>query len=396
MAATLLHGADIFDGSRLGPGALLIEDGRIAALLPAEATVPGARRVALDGGTLAPGFVDLQINGGGGVMLNDAPDVATLATMAEAHAGLGSLTILPTLITDTPALTAAAVAAVEAAVRQGVPGIAGLHLEGPHLSLARKGAHDPDLIRPMGEGDLRFLIDAARRLPRLLVTLAPESVSNAQIAALAKAGVIVSLGHTDAGFETCRAAVAAGAGMATHLFNAMSQLGNREPGLVGAVLATGTLDAGLIADGVHVHPAALRAALAAKAGPGALFLVTDAMAPAGSAIAAFTLNGREIRRADGRLTLADGTLAGADLDMARALRVMRDAVGVALDRALGMATAVPARVARLADRAGALGPGRRADLVHLTSDLHLAGVWRQGTPVGLSPARSEYPISRIM
>lgn len=386
MAAMLLHGADIFDGTRLGPGALLVEDGRIAAVLAADATVPGARRVALDGGVLAPGFVDLQLNGGGGVMLNDAPDVETLATMAEAHAGLGSLTILPTLITDTPEFTAAAVAAVEEAVRLGVPGIAGLHLEGPHLSLARKGAHDPALIRPMGAGDLAFLLGAAKRLPRLLVTLAPESVTTAQIATLVKAGVIVSLGHSDAGFETCRAAASAGAAMATHLFNAMSQMGNREPGLVGAVLATGTLDAGLIADGIHVHPEVMRAALAAKTGPGGLFLVTDAMAPAGTAITAFTLNGREIRRADGRLTLADGTLAGADLDMARALRVLRDDVGLALDRALGMATEVPARVARLSDRSGALRPGRSADVVHLTPDLHLAGIWRQGTPVALSPA----------
>ncbi len=385
MATTLYHGADIFDGQRLGPGALLVEDGRISALLPADASAPGARRVALDGGVVAPGFVDLQLNGGGGVMFNDAPNVETLATMAEAHAGLGALTILPTLITDTPEITEAAVAAVEAAVAAGVPGIAGLHLEGPHISHARKGAHDPALIRPMGEGDLDFLVGAAKRVPRLLVTVAPESVTNAQIAALAKAGVIVSLGHTDAGFETCRAAAAAGAALATHLFNAMSQLGNREPGLVGAVLATGALHAGLIADGIHVHPAAMRAALAAKTGPGEVFLITDAMAPAGTAITSFTLNGREIRREAGRLTLADGTLAGADLDVARALRVLRDDVGLALDRALGMATRIPARVARLSDRAGALVPGRSADFLHLSHGLHLARIWRQGHDLALSP-----------
>lgn len=385
MPATLYYGADIFDGQTLGPGALLVEDGRISAVLPTDAPAPGARRVALDGGVLMPGFVDLQLNGGGGVMFNDAPTVETLSTMAEAHARLGALTILPTLITDTPEITEQAVAAIEAAVAARVPGIAGLHLEGPHLSLARKGAHDPALIRPMGEGDLTFLIGAAKRVPRLLVTLAPESVTNAQIAALAKAGVIVSLGHTDAGFETCRAAATAGAALATHLFNAMSQLASREPGLVGAVFATGRFDAGLIADGIHVHPAAMRAALAAKTGPGEIFLVTDAMAPAGSAITSFTLNGREIRREAGRLTLADGTLAGADLDMARALRVLRDDVGLALDRAFGMATRVPARVARLSDRAGALVPGRSADFLHLSQGLLLTRVWRQGRDLALSP-----------
>ncbi|OYX41077.1 MAG: N-acetylglucosamine-6-phosphate deacetylase [Rhodobacterales bacterium 32-67-9] len=386
MAATLYHGADIFDGEWLGPGALLVEDGRIAALLAPDAGADGARRVELDGGILVPGFVDLQLNGGGGVMFNDDPSVGTLATMAEAHAGLGALTILPTLITDTPEITEAAVAAVEAAVAAGVPGIAGLHLEGPHLSHARKGAHDPALIRPMGEGDLAFLAGAAKRVPRLLVTLAPENVTTVQIGALAKAGVIVSLGHSDAGYDTCRAAAAAGATLATHLFNAMSQLGNRQPGLVGAVLATGALHAGLIADGIHVHPAAIRTALAAKEGPGQLFLVTDAMAPAGTAITSFTLNGREIRREAGRLTLANGTLAGADLDMARALRVLVGDVGLALDRALGMATQIPARVARLSEGCGALQPGRNADFLHLTSDLHLSRIWRKGRELALSSA----------
>ncbi|WP_412098980.1 N-acetylglucosamine-6-phosphate deacetylase [Defluviimonas sp. D31] len=381
--ATLYHGAAIFDGDRLGPGALLVDKGRIAAVLPPEARPEGAGRVALSGGILAPGFVDLQLNGGGGVMFNDAPNTETVARIAEAHARLGSLTILPTLITDTPATTRAAIAAIEGAIAAGIAGVAGLHLEGPHLSVARKGAHDPALIRPMGEGDLAMLLDAARRLPRLMVTLAPENVSVAQIAALAQAGVIVSLGHTDADFATCRAAVAAGARLATHLFNAMSPFGHREPGLVGAVLATGALDSGLIADGIHVHPAAIAAALAAKSGPGEIFLVTDAMAPAGTEIERFELNGREILRRDGRLTLADGTLAGADLDFARAIRVLRDDVGVAVDRALAMASRIPARVLGIADRCGALKPGRDADFVHLTESLQLSGVWRKGAPVDL-------------
>lgn len=378
MARTLYRGADIFDGARLGPGSLLVEGGQVAAILPADAEVAGATVARLDGGTLAPGFVDLQLNGGGGLMFNDAPSVATLRVMAEAHARLGALAILPTLITDRPEVTRAAVEAVAQAAAEGVPGVAGLHLEGPHLSRARKGAHDPALIRPMTGDDLRFLLDAVRLLPRLLLTIAPESVDPEKISALSRAGVRVSLGHTDAGYETCCAAAKAGASLATHLFNAMSQLGNREPGLVGAVLATGGLSAGLIADGIHVHPVAMRAALLAKAGPGELFLVSDAMAPAGTGLQSFTLNGREIRRSDGRLTLADGTLAGADLDMARALRILTREVGVALDRALAMATAIPARAIGLADRLGALAPGRTADFVHLSPRLELRSVWRRG------------------
>ena len=306
---------------------------------------------------------------------------ATLERIAAAHATLGALTILPTLITDTAETTRAAVAAVEEAVRAGVPGIAGLHLEGPHLSLARKGAHDPKLIRRMEEADLRFLCDAARRMPRLKITIAPESVDKEQIMALSNAGILVSLGHSDAPFATCIAAAAAGARNVTHLYNAMSQLTNREPGLVGAALRAPGLSAGIIADGLHVHPAALRLALAAKEGPGALYLVSDAMAPAASEIEGFTLNGRDIRRADGRLTLADGTLAGADLDLAQALRVMTREVGVPLAQALSMATSIPARVAGLDRTAGFIAPGRTADLVHLTSDLHLMAIWRRGDPV---------------
>ena len=384
MARTIYRGAAIFDGERLGPGSLVTENGRIAAILPAGAGAAGAEVVELGGGTLAPGFVDLQVNGGGGAMFNDAPDVATLACMAAAHARLGTLAFLPTLITDTPEATRAAVRAVEAAVAGGIPGIAGLHLEGPHLSRARKGAHDPSLIRPMAAGDLRFLLEAARRVPRLFLTIAPESVDIQQISALSDAGVIVSLGHTDAAYATCRAAIAAGARVATHVFNAMSQLGNREPGLVGAVLDSGELSAGLIADGIHVHPATMRVALAAKRGPGSLFLVTDAMAPAGADLATFRLNGREITRADGRLTLGDGTLAGADLDMARALRVVTCDVGLALDRALAMATAIPARLIGRGETHGALAPGRDADFVHLSPDLALNSVWRRGERLALS------------
>ncbi len=322
MKSTVFTGARLFDGTAFRDGSLVVENGRVQAILPPGSALGGLTEHPLDGGILAPGFVDLQVNGGGGVMFNDAPTPGTLRIIADAHAGLGATTILPTLITDTPDITRAAIAAAVAASRAGVPGIAGLHLEGPHLSVARKGAHEPRLIRPMTDDDLNALTDTARQLPRLMVTLAPESVTPGQVRILAQAGVIVSLGHSDAGFDTARAYADAGATCVTHLFNAMSQLGNREPGLVGAALSDGRLHAGLIADGIHVHPAAIAAALAAKAGPGGIFLVSDAMAPAGSALTNFTLNGRKVIRSDGRLLLDDGTLAGADLDLPRALRVL--------------------------------------------------------------------------
>lgn len=384
---TALTGAAILWEGRLQHGkALLLEGGQIAGLADAAALPPGTAAEDLGGGTLAPGFVDLQVNGGGGVMFNDAPEAATLRTMAEAHARIGATTILPTLITDTPQQTARAIEAAAEAVRLGIPGIAGLHLEGPHLAPARKGAHDASLIRPMGEDDLQLLLNAAERLPVLKVTLAPESATCEQIARLAGAGVLVSLGHTNADYAACAAAAGAGVACVTHLFNAQSQMGNREPGTVGAALALGQLSAGLIADGVHVHPANVATALRAKQGPGEIFLVSDAMATAGSEISSFQLNGREIRRSGNRLTLADGTLAGAHLELADAVRLLVQDCGDPLEAALARATRIPARLAGLPE-AGWLAAGRPTDLVHLDAGLALTAVWQSGHRMTGSPAR---------
>lgn len=367
-AATTFRGGVIFDGETLREGhALRLEEGRVTALVP-EAQIPASPAdVDLQGDILAPGYVDLQVNGGDGLMFNDDPGVATLTRMAQAHRRLGTAAILPTLITDTPDQTRAAIEAVAQACALGIDGIAGLHLEGPHLSQSRKGAHDGSLIRPMTEADLHLLLDAAARLPRLKVTIASENVTLEQAQTLAAAGVLLSLGHTDADYDTCCAYQAAGVRCVTHLFNAMSQMGNRAPGVVGAALDQGGLSAGLIADGIHVHPATMRAALSAKRGPGQVFLVTDAMAPAGTDLAAFELNGRVITRAGGRLTLADGTLAGADLDFTRAIRVLVQEVGIPLADALRAATSVPAALAGLPF--GRIETGSAGPLIRISAAL---------------------------
>jgi N-acetylglucosamine-6-phosphate deacetylase len=210
------------------------------------------------------------------------------------------------------------------------------------------------------------------------VTVAAETVTPAQIAALSQAGIIVSLGHSDAGVETAAAAFAAGATMATHLFNAMSQLGNREPGVVGAVLSANTVFAGLIADGIHVHPAAIDIALRAKAGPGRIFLVTDAMSQTGTDLATLTLNGRTITRADGALRLSDGTLAGADLDMIDAVNFMVDRAGLPLEEAIRMASLYPAQAMAISDVRGHLGIGAVASFVHLSDTRQVRATWIDG------------------
>jgi len=378
---TAFLGADIFDGTEMhNDCALLVRGERIQGIVPAAQTPVNAKRTALNGGTLAPGFVDLQVNGGNGVMFNDAPTVATLRTIAQAHAGLGATSILPTLITDTPAQVRAAIDAVEGAIAQGVAGIIGLHLEGPHLSQTRKGAHAPSLIRPMQADDLALLLEAARRLPVLKVTIAPESVPLDYMKQMADSGILLSIGHSDATYDQCVAAAQNGARCVTHLFNAMSQLANRAPGLVGAALECGDLCAGLIADLNHVHASAIAIALRAKKGPGRIFLVSDAMATAGSDIDHFNLNGRRITRREGRLTLTDGTLAGADLDLATAIRNVTEVSHLPPQQAIAMATSTPAQLVGQQNDIGTLAGKTRADFIHLSQG-KLTAVWQSGARI---------------
>lgn len=367
-------GADIFDGQTLHPGACLVtENGKVVAITAD--TPADAQEVRLQSGTLAPGFLDLQVNGGGGVMVDGQTTESTLTQLCALHGRLGATGILPTLITDTPEATRRVIHAGIKAAHAAVPGFLGLHLEGPHLDPRRKGAHDPSLIRPMTSTDLDLYCDAARQLPSLMLTVAPASVTADQIAELAVAGIVVSLGHCEASFADAQTAINAGAACATHLFNAMSQLGNRDPGMVGAVLAS-DLAAGVIADGYHVASATLRIALAAR--PSGLFLVSDCMAAAGTDMSEFMLGGRRILRHGGRLTLEDGTLAGADLTLPRAVQVMVQEVGLPLDQALRMVTTTPAKLLGRMSELGQFQPGMPADMAHLDRNLQLTSVWRAG------------------
>lgn len=382
ISLTAVTGARIFDGDLWhDDSALVIDGGKVSAIVARRDLPEGVREVAVDGLAVVPGFVDLQVNGGGGVLLNERPDAEGIRAICAAHARFGTTALLPTLITDTPAVTEATIAAGIEAKRLAVPGFLGLHLEGPHLSLPRKGAHDPALIRRMEPADLARTVAARQGLEALMMTLAPESATNEQIAALAAAGVTVSLGHSDCRYGEAAAAIEAGARLMTHLFNAMSPLGHREPGMVGAALDIGHLDASLVADGFHVDPVAIRVALRAKRGPGRLFLVTDAMSTIGTDMTSFFLNGREIFRKDGRLTLADGTLAGADIDMASSIRFLHETVGLDLDEALRMASLYPADAIGMAGRKGRLTHGHDADFAVIDGTLAVVSTWIGGTPV---------------
>ena len=373
--AFALTGARVFDGEAFRDGqSVVIEAGRIAAVLPdadVAATIP-RRRIA---GLLAPGFIDTQVNGGGGVLFNDTPTVAGIRAIGAAHRRFGTTGFLPTLITDRPERMAAALAAVRDGLAQRVPGLLGIHLEGPFLNPARRGVHDPGLMRPIDPADLALM--TSLRSGRTLVTLAPEQVPPDTIGRLVQAGVIVSAGHTAASHAAVVGALQQGLTGFTHLFNAMPPLGSREPGPVGAALDDRASWCGLIVDLQHVAAPTLRIAIAAK-GWHRMMLVTDAMPTVGTDLTEFTLLGRRVLRAGGRLTTEDGTLAGSDLDMAGAVRNVVQVLGLPLERALAMASLVPATFLGLDGELGRIAPGHRASLVLLDDGLQVRESWIEG------------------
>ena len=363
--ARVALGEHIADGM-----AVLIEGGRVLERLPLGHLPMDVPREDLHGGLLAPGFVDVQVNGGGGVLFNDDPSVETIRRIGEAHRRYGTTGFLPTLISDDLSVVRAGVAAVDAAIEAGVPGVLGIHIEGPFLNIRRKGIHDPARIRDLDEEGFEAV--TGLRHGRTLVTLAPERTTPAMIQQLTDRGVIVAAGHSEAKYDELRAAIAAGMTGCTHLFNAMSPLGSREPGIVGAALDDPSFWCGLIVDGRHVHPATMRLALRAK-GAERLFLVTDGMPSVGQVNKSFDLQGHRVVARDGACYNEDGTLAGSDLDMAGAVRNAQAMLGLDLSAALTLAARNPATFIGLDDEIGHLGPGARADLVLLDD----AGVVRR-------------------
>ncbi|MEE7548624.1 N-acetylglucosamine-6-phosphate deacetylase [Xanthomonas sp. Kuri4-1] len=330
--------------------AVLLAGGRIAAIVAHDdPQAAAAERVDLHGGTLLPGFIDLQVNGGGGVLFNNAPDPAGLAAIARAHRRFGTTGLLPTLISDTAERMAQAIAATRQAIADGVPGILGLHLEGPYLNPARKGTHDASVFRVPDAHELA--VDTSLDNGITLITLAPERVPADAIRRLVDGGAVVFAGHSAASYEEARAGIAAGIRGFTHLYNAMSPLAGREPGMVGAAMEDAGTWCGIIVDGVHVHPASLRVALAAKP-RGKLLLVTDAMPMVGSDHPGFDLYGETITAVDGVVRNAAGALAGSALDMATAVRNTVALLGVPLDEAARMASLYPAQCLGLDDRLG--------------------------------------------
>jgi len=354
---------------------LLVRDGRIEAIVGAREIVGADQTIDLEGHLLTPGFIDTQVNGGGGVLFNDEPSVEAIAAIGNAHRRYGTTAFLPTLISDDLSVVARAIEAVRDAITRGVPGVLGIHIEGPFLSDERRGVHDASKLRTLDEDAMKLLITPHGGVT--MVTLAPERTTPAIVRALSDAGVIVSAGHTNATYDELQPALAAGVRGFTHLFNAMSQLGNREPGAVGAALAHAESWAGLIVDGYHVHSEVLKIALRAKR-LDRFMLVSDAMPSVGADVKEFRIQGRLITVDGDKIVDDEGRLAGAHLDMAGAVRNTVNMLDVSLPCALRMASTYPAEFLRAGDRMGRIARGQRADLVVVDDNLEVRRSWIGG------------------
>ncbi|MFD0724593.1 N-acetylglucosamine-6-phosphate deacetylase [Lysobacter brunescens] len=379
MSRIALVNARVLAGESLREGlAVVIEDGRITMVCDETALPPDCELRDLGGKTLLPGFIDVQVNGGGGVLFNNASTVDALRRIAEAHRRFGTTGLLPTLISDDVAVMRAAIAAVREAIEIGVPGILGLHLEGPYLAAARKGTHDAGKFRVPDEEEVALASSLDNGVTML--TLAPDCVPDATLRAFAARGVVLCAGHTAATYEQTRAGLDAGVRGFTHLYNAMTPIQGRAPGVVGAALEDRDSWCGIIVDGHHVHPASLRVALAAKP-RGKLVLVTDAMPPVGADDPSYVLYGDTISVRDGVLRNAEGALAGSVLDMASAVRNTVKWLDVPLEEAARMASTYAAEWIDLGDRHGRIAPGYRADLVLLDEELQVVETWIDGASI---------------
>jgi len=362
---------------------VLLEDGRIRDVVPpSDARCKQARRRDLGGQLLLPGFIDSQVNGGGGVLFNDAPSVDVIRRIGSAHRRFGTTGFLPTLISADLEVVARAIAAVQAALQAEVPGVLGIHIEGPFLNVARKGVHDPAKLRELDASAIGLL--TSLRGGRTLVTLAPEMTTPELIQKLVNAGVVVSAGHTNATYVEITRALQHGLSGFTHLFNAMSQLTGREPGVVGAALDDRDSWCGIIVDGAHTDPVVLRIALRCKRHE-RFMLVTDAMPSVGTEEKSFDLQGRRITVSGSLCVDEDGRLAGSNIDMASCVRNAMSLLALPLAEAVRMASLYPAEFLGLAHELGRIAPGYRANLVLVDEQLRVLNTWIDGRANDESP-----------
>ncbi len=356
----------VFDGQVLRHGVHVGVDA--AGVVRLSDALPEGQVATPLAGTISPGFIDLQVNGGGDALFNTSSTPEGIATIAAAHRGFGTVGILPTVITDRAEVMTAAVDALMAA--WGQDGILGIHIEGPHLAPARRGTHAADFVRPMEPATIAHVRRLRKAAIPVMITLAPEAADLQDIALLSGLGAVVSIGHSDATAAETRAALTAGAGCFTHLFNAMSPMLNRAPGVVGAAINS-TAYAGVICDGIHVADEMIGLAIRARPVPDRMFLVSDAMPTVGGS-GRFRLYDMEVHLEAGRLVNDEGSLAGAHTTMAEGLARLINVVGIDPVVALRMAVTVPATVIGRGDLAS-VAARQAKDMVVLDQNWGFAG-----------------------
>ena len=354
---------------------IIFENGIISDLFPIEKRPKGLLVEEISEGYLVPGFFDIQVNGGGGFLFNDDPSLETIQNIGSAHRKFGTTSFFPTLISDDLDKIAAAISAVDQAIAMGVPGVVGIHIEGPFLNEKKKGIHDAGKFKCLDEEAVQLL--SSLKSGKTLVTLAPEINDPQFITKLTQSGVTVAAGHTNGTYEQTIASIEAGVTGFTHLFNAMSAFQSREPGAVGAAFEMMETWASVIADGFHVHPAVLRHAIKTK-GTDKIILITDAMPTVGSQKKEFWLGNEHIKAKDGKCTNADGVLAGSDLDMASAVKYITEHVGFSLEQAIEMASRSPAKFMKLENEVGSIAIGKKANFALLDDKLDVLNVWIEG------------------
>jgi N-acetylglucosamine-6-phosphate deacetylase len=374
---TALVNGRVLSGERIAAGqTVLLSGGRIEAVVPAtDVRCRDAVSIDLQGQILLPGFIDVQVNGGGGVLFNDDPSLESIRAIGAAHRRFGTTGFLPTLISDDLDTIGQAIGAVQASLDAHLPGALGIHIEGPFLNWSRRGVHDPKHLRRLDTGVISLL--CSLRGGRTVLTLAPEMTTTDMIAQLAASGILISAGHSDANFTQTTDAIAHGVRGFTHLFNAMAPLAPRDPGIVGAALYDAGTWCGIIVDGHHVDPVMLKLALRCKRHD-RFMLVTDAMPAVGSPEPSFVLQGRTIHVVDGVCRDENGTLAGTGLDMATAVRNAVSLLGLDIAQAARMASEYPAAFLGLEQELGRIAPGYRANLALLDDDLRVTRTWVEG------------------
>jgi len=376
MRTALVNGRLLTGAGFVSGRTLLVSGAHIEAVVdPQDPRCAGAVTVDLAGQLLLPGFIDVQVNGGGGVLFNDDPTPESIRAIGAAHRTFGTTGFMPTLISDDLDTIERAIGAVQSALDSGMPGVLGIHIEGPFLNAARRGVHDSKHLRLLDTSLLSLLCQL--RSGRTVLTLAPEMTTPEIIAKLAAGGILVSAGHSEANYAQTTTAIAHGLRGFTHLFNAMARLEPRDPGIVGAALYDESTWCGIIVDGHHVDPIMLKLALRCKRHD-RFMLVTDGMPTVGSEKSTFVLQGRTIRVVDGICRDENGTLAGTALDMAAAVRNAVSLLGLDLAEAARMASEYPAEFLGLGAELGRIAPGYRANLVLMDDDFKVQKTWIEG------------------